>query len=129
MKIHQTLDRDPLESSLANSGQARIVQNPDARAILELRAELETFVCDGQYGKALERILSNYLTHLDRPRQNAAWVSGFFGSGKSHLLKMLGHLWVNTTFEDGAMARSLVRGLPDDVRAQLRERMHGKRDI
>ena len=34
-------------------------------------------------------------------------VSGFFGSGKSHLLKMLAHLWVNTEFEDGATARGL----------------------
>ena len=49
-------------------------------------------------------------------------MSGFFGSGKSHLLKMITHLWVNTTFEDGATARSLVRGgLPDEVDAQLRE--------
>jgi hypothetical protein len=121
MRIHETLDRDPLKSSLANSGQARIVPDPDARAIRELRAELETFVCDGQYGKALDRILSSYLTHLGQPRQNAAWVSGFFGSGKSHLLKMLGHLWENTRFEDGATARSLVRGLPADVEAHFRE--------
>lgn len=60
-------------------------------------------------------------THLSRPRQNAAWVSGFFGSGKSHLLKMLGHLWVNTEFDDGSYARSLVRGLSDEIIALLRE--------
>ena len=42
--------------------------------------------------------------------------AAFFGSGVSHLLKMITHLWVNTTFEDGATARSLVRGgLPDEV--------------
>ena len=121
MKIYETLDRDPRVSSLANSGQARIGTQSDQRAIQELRAELETFVCDGQYGQALEKILRSYLTHLDRPRQDAAWVSGFFGSGKSHLIKMLGHLWVDTEFEDGATARSLVRGLPDEILALLKE--------
>lgn len=121
MKIHETLARDPRSHALANSGQARITSDTDERAMAELRAELETFVCDGQYGDAIERILKSYLNNLDRPKQDAAWVSGFFGSGKSHLLKMLGHLWVDTPFPDGATARSLVHGLPDDVLAHLRE--------
>jgi len=121
MKIFEALDRDPRTSSLANEGQARITETRDDRAIRELRAELETFVCDGQYGDAIERILQSYLTQLDRPRQHAAWVSGFFGSGKSHLLKMLGHLWVDTPFEDGSTARSLVPQLPDEIVALLRE--------
>jgi hypothetical protein len=121
MKVHQLLDRDPRSSALANGGQARITSSGDERANQELRAELETFVCDGQYGDAIERILRSYLTQLDRPRQNAAWVSGFFGSGKSHLLKMIGHLWVDTRFPDGSSARSLVHGLPDEVVASLRE--------
>ena len=120
-KIHETLARDPRTHALANSGQARITSETDERAIAELRAELETFVCDGQYGDAIERILKSYLNNLDRPKQDAAWISGFFGSGKSHLLKMLGHLWVDTPFPDGATARSLVHGLPDDVLAHLRE--------
>ncbi|WP_126425785.1 BREX system P-loop protein BrxC [Brevibacillus marinus] len=121
MKIFEALDRDPRTSSLANEGQARITETRDDRAIRELRSELETFVCDGQYGDAIERILQSYLTQLDRPRQHAAWVSGFFGSGKSHLLKMLGHLWVDTPFEDGSTARSLVPQLPDEIVALLRE--------
>ncbi|MFB6271384.1 MAG: BREX system P-loop protein BrxC, partial [Salinibacter sp.] len=121
MKIHETLERDPLQSSLANNGQARIVAHADERSEQELRAELETFVCDGQYGDAIQKILDSYLTQLDRPRQNAAWIGGFYGSGKSHLLKMLGHLWVNTPFSDGAAARTLVPELPDEVKAQLRE--------
>ena len=122
MKIHEALDRDPRTARLANNGQARITDSADERAMAELRAELETFVCDGQFGDALQRILDRYLANLGTPRQDSAWVSGFFGSGKSHLLKMLTHLWVNTTFPDGANARSLVRGgLPDEVQAQLRE--------
>ena len=122
MKIHEALDRDPRTARLANGGQARITDKADEPAMTELRAELETFVCDGQFGDALQRILDRYLANLGTPKQESAWVSGFFGSGKSHLLKMLSHLWVNTEFADGATARGLVRGgLPDEVRAQLRE--------
>ncbi|MFO1055116.1 MAG: BREX system P-loop protein BrxC [Planctomycetota bacterium] len=120
-KIHELLDRDPRRSALANTGQARIVDKPDDRSTQELRAELETFVCDGQYGEAIDRILRGFLTHVDKSSQVAAWVSGFYGSGKSHLLKMLAHLWVDTEFADGTTARSLVRALPVDVQASLRE--------
>ena len=122
MKIHDVLDRDPRTTSLANNGQARITDTVDEQATAELRAELETFVCDGQFSDALQRLLERYLSNLGKPRQESAWVSGFFGSGKSHLLKMLTHLWVNTRFPDGVSARTLVRrGLPGEVKAQLRE--------
>jgi len=122
VKIYKVLGRDPRTARLANNGQARITDSTDEQAQAELRAELETFVCDGQFGDALQRILDRYLANLGTPRQDSAWVSGFFGSGKSHLLKMLTHLWVNTEFPDGATARSLVRGgLPDEVEAALRE--------
>ena len=121
LKIHEILNRDPRTEGLANDGQARIRNEVSIQAEAELRAELSTFVCDGQYGKAMERILSAYLKHLDGNRQLAAWVSGFFGSGKSHLLKMLGHLWQNTPFADGITPRSLVVGLPSEVTAQLKE--------
>ena len=122
MKIYEVLDRDPRTTRLANNGQARIADVADGPALEELRAELETFVCDGQFGDALQRILDRYLANLGTPKQDSAWVSGFFGSGKSHLLKMLTHLWVNTPFSDGTTARGLVRGgLPDEVQAQLRE--------
>ena len=122
MNIHDVLDRDPRTARLANNGQARIVDTGDRPALDELRAELETFVCDGQFGDALQRILDRYLANLGTPKQDSAWVSGFFGSGKSHLLKMLAHLWRNTEFPDGSTARGLVHDrLPDEVHAQLQE--------
>ena len=122
MKILELLDRDPLRIGLANNGQARITPGRDKRVMRELRAELETFVCKGQFADALERILERYLANLDSSRQDAVWVSGFFGSGKSHLLKMLAHLWVNTKFDDGQTARGLVEDrLPASVRHALRE--------
>ena len=122
MNIHDVLDRDPRTARLANNGQARIVDTTEKLALDELRAELETFVCDGQFGDALQRIMDRYLANLGTPKQDSAWVSGFFGSGKSHLLKMLAHLWRNTQFPDGSTARGLVHDrLPDEVHAQLQE--------
>ncbi|MCY4331069.1 MAG: BREX system P-loop protein BrxC [Cyanobacteria bacterium MAG CAR1_bin_15] len=121
MQIVQSLQRDPRTSPLANNGQARITTRNDENAYEELRAELTSFVCDGQYGDAIQRILQSYLDHQNRPRQNAAWISGFFGSGKSHLQKMLGHLWANTDLGNGQSARNLVVELPEDVKNQFQE--------
>ena len=87
--------------------------------LLQLRGELSSFVCKGQYGDGMVRILDSFLRGRSQPSQKAAWVSGFYGSGKSHLLKMLCHLWRDTVFSDGATARSLVPDLPDDVRGTL----------
>lgn len=120
-QIFQTLQRDPRSSPLANNGQARITTLDDENARRELEGELSTFVCDGQYGQAMERILQSYLAQQGQARQNAAWVAGFFGSGKSHLQKMLGHLWANTEVSPGKRARDLVLELPDGVKAQFRE--------
>ena len=66
------------------------------------------------------RILESYLGNANSSTQPAAWVSGFYGSGKSHLLKMFRHLWVDTSFVDGATARGLTR-LPQEVQDLLRE--------
>ena len=122
LKIHELLDRDPRVSALANKGQARIGDAADPALDGEDRAELELFVCDGRFSDGLQRILERFLADLGGKRQEAAWVSGFFGSGKSHLLKMLAHLWANRAFGDGATARSLVPGgLPPEIRAALTE--------
>lgn len=46
--------------------------------------------------------------------------SGFYGSGKSHLVKMLRALWVDSEFEDGATARGIA-ALPQTVSDHLKE--------
>jgi len=85
-----------------------------------LRWELQSFVCEGAYREALERILESFLGRVGKPLQPAVWVSGFYGSGKSHLVRVLDALWRDVTLPDGASARGLVR-LPDEVKAQLVE--------
>ncbi len=121
MKIRDTLQRDPASHPLVNQGQARIADRTTDREMKELIGELSTFVCEGEYAEGMQRILASFLTSQSHTSQKGAWVSGFFGSGKSHLLKMLCHLWQDTKFPDGSTARSLVPALPDDIRALLRE--------
>ncbi|HUY31239.1 MAG TPA: hypothetical protein VMV69_00555 [Pirellulales bacterium] len=121
MKISEILHRDPAAHGLVNQGQARIADRPGEKELLELRGELSTFVCEGQFADGIQKILRSFLDNLGRSSQKGAWVSGFFGSGKSHELKMLCHLWQNTAFADGATARSLVPQIPDDIEALLRE--------
>src|SRR5262249_19175372 len=120
--IRDVLLRDPAKEALVNSGQARITNElADERVLNELRGELSTFVCEGQYAEGMIKILSSYLASRSQTNQKAAWISGFYGSGKSHLSKMLCHLWADTQFPDGATARSLVPELPEEVRDLLRE--------
>lgn len=113
--------RDPTTLELLNNGVSKVSEiGHDERQIKTLRFELETFVCDGEYARGLERILKAYLDGLGREEQKAVWVSGFFGSGKSHLVKVLRYLWEDYHFADGATARSLVR-LPAEIADLLKE--------
>ena len=114
--------RDPATTRLMNNGQARIADGMTEKELLTLREELSNFVCEGQYADGMRRILDSFLAHIGGTSQPAAWVSGFYGSGKSHLLKMLCHLWANTPFPGhGDTARTLVPDLPQDVAEVLRE--------
>lgn len=100
----------PQSSNLLNDG----VVNINAQEQKIVRYELETFVCEGEYERGLQRILDTYLKHLEKPQQPAVWVSGFFGSGKSHLVKMLGYLWEDFEFLSGDTART-IKQLPTPV--------------
>jgi len=112
--------KDPATRKLLNEGVATVNDDKTSHALAVLRYELETFVCDGQYEKGMEHILESYLKNIDQAQQPAVWVSGFYGSGKSHLVKMLRALWVDTKFEDGATARGIAE-LPQNIRDLLKE--------
>jgi DNA replication protein DnaC len=107
---------DPTKRKLVNEGYVSL--NEKSKEVL--RYELETFVCNGQYEKGLEHILDTYLRNIEQSQQPAVWVSGFYGSGKSHLVKMLRALWEDTPFEDGAKARGIAK-LPQSINDLLKE--------
>lgn len=105
---------DPTENNLINDGVVEINTAHDENGLKVIRHELKTFVCEGEYQRGFYRILDTYLKNLDQPKQPAVWVSGFFGSGKTHLIKMLGYVWDDFKFEDGETART-IKKLPQDV--------------
>lgn len=57
-----------------------------------LRVEIEEYVITNEIERQLEKFLDAYTNH---GTANGVWISGFFGSGKSHLLKMLALLLEN----------------------------------
>jgi hypothetical protein len=119
--------KDPSTRKLVNEGVASVNDDASEEALNVLRYELETFVCDGQYQKGMEHILEIYLKNIDQAQQPAVWISGFYGSGKSHLVKMLRALWMDTRFPDGATARGIAN-LPQSVQDLLKElNTQGKR--
>jgi hypothetical protein len=112
--------RDPIQTKIPNDGVAQVVRPETEQQWDVLRWELHSFVCDGQYAQGLERILNSFLTNLTQAQQPAAWVSGFYGSGKSHLVRVLEHLWRDVELPGGERARDLVT-VPDEVGDHLAE--------
>lgn len=58
--------------------------------------ELEEYVCTDEITKQFRIIFRKYRESLQTPTEKmAAWITGFFGSGKSHFLKILGYILEN----------------------------------
>jgi hypothetical protein len=115
MKTRELFLKDPLSWQIANEG----VSSNNVQDLDTLRYELDTFVCQGEYRAGLAKILQGYLDNLGK-EQKAAWVSGFYGCGKSHLVKVLRYLWTDHPLDGGVTARTLAR-LPEDITDLLKE--------
>lgn len=115
MNVRDVFLKDPLDWRLANEG----VSSNNTDDLDTLRYELETFVCEGEYENGLTRILKGFVDNYGR-EQKAAWVSGFYGSGKSHLVKVLRHLWTDLELPGNHRARTLAT-LPQGVTDLLKE--------
>lgn len=73
---------------------AKDIQRPiegviKADDVAHLGLEVDEYVLTNEAAKSMETLLEEYTGYTNA---NGVWISGFFGSGKSHLLKMLAHL-------------------------------------
>lgn len=58
--------------------------------------ELEEYVCTEEITKQFRIFFRKYRDSIVNPTEKmAAWITGFFGSGKSHFLKILGYILEN----------------------------------
>ncbi|MET9492792.1 BREX system P-loop protein BrxC [Nocardia sp. NPDC006630] len=62
-----------------------------ASNLSDLRTEVEEYVITKEIARHLSQLLDVY-AQPGVPQSNGVWIAGFFGSGKSHLLKMLARL-------------------------------------
>ena len=67
-----------------------------------LSTEVDEYVLTNEAAKGLELLLEAYTNYTNA---NGVWISGFFGSGKSHLLKMLAHLLGDVEGQDFSRER------------------------
>ncbi len=86
-----------------------------------LYVELSEYVLTDEVAKRLEYFLDAY---NDYHGANGVWVSGFFGSGKSHLLKMLALLLENRVVDSSSALDIFLPKIPKEdelLRAALKK--------
>jgi hypothetical protein len=76
--------------------------------------ELDEFVVTKEIDEHLEKFIGTYLHAINNPtdpsvaNEVGVWVSGFFGSGKSHFIKILSYLLENKEItKDGVTRRAI----------------------
>ena len=83
--------------------------------------ELDEFVITRELDQHFRRFLSSYLEAIDRPKDPdvsgkiGVWVSGFFGSGKSHFIKVLAYLLRNQTHSADGESKQAVAFFEDKI--------------
>ena len=74
------------------NGVIKVSQNDDN----SLRQELSEYIITKELRRHFCTFFDNYSKAIDYPTDKiGVWISGFFGSGKSHFLKILSYLLEN----------------------------------
>jgi hypothetical protein len=79
-----------------------------------LQTEIEEFVITQEIGNRIDTLISAYSARGRIP-SIGVWLSGYFGSGKSHLLKMLSFLLSNRQFGDKTTNEIFCEKITEDA--------------
>ena len=88
---------------------------------LSVWQELDEYVVTKELDQHLRGFFSSYLSSIDSPGdpdvagQVGVWVSGFFGSGKSHFIKILSYLLNNQPSSSNGTTRQPVEFFEDKI--------------
>lgn len=89
MRIHDMFQKD-IDRDI--NGVIKVAEKSDA----VVEQELSEYVVTHELASHFDAFFSSYERALERPTDKiGVWISGFFGSGKSHFLTMLSHLLSN----------------------------------
>ncbi|HIJ28180.1 MAG TPA: BREX system P-loop protein BrxC, partial [Gammaproteobacteria bacterium] len=83
--------------------------------------ELDEYVVTKELDRHFRHFLENYVSAIHNPNDPSiagkvgVWVSGFFGSGKSHFIKILSYLLENLEATDKNEAKTAYRFFEDKV--------------
>src|SRR6266702_1601923 len=111
---------DPTTYTIPNNGVTKVSYPRTPEEWDVLRYELKKCVCKGDDHRGVSLVLSTYMDNFRTKEQAAVCVSGFYGSGKSHFVRVHEYLWRDTEFPDGVRARGLTQ-LPNDIADLLKE--------
>ncbi len=109
--VRDTIARD-LGKEIPGNGVVKVAEQS------MLAVDLNEYVLTSQLAEDFHRILERVVqsARVDAPTTDrvGVWVSGFFGSGKSHFAKLVGHLIADTPTGDGSARELFRKHLRDD---------------
>lgn len=86
-----------------------------------IKMEVEEYVLTKEVQKHLNKLVEGYKTSIENVRRgqsypfNGVWISGYFGSGKSHLLKMLAYILNNDSEKESELAQLFLPKIKDNI--------------
>jgi hypothetical protein len=85
-----------------------VIKAEDPQHILE---EVKEYVVTKEISDKIRRFFASY---NDYQGFNGVWISGFFGSGKSHLLKIISHILENKEYDNHSLGEIFAEKIEDD---------------